>query len=100
MSERARQLAEQINQYEEDCRRKEELQLHWAGVLHAKADDFWQKLISTFKEAYTHFNDALRECSAFRIEHFNDPRGQGSVRLGREFTRQLLGARPNFLVVV
>jgi hypothetical protein len=85
MSDRARQLAERVNQHEDECRRKEALQLHKAKILQAKANDFWQKVISALKEEYTDFNDTLREGSAYRIEHFKETRGQCSARLERGF---------------
>lgn len=85
MSEKAKQLAERINQHEDDRRRKEALQLHKAKIFEAKAGDFWRKFINTLKEEYTDFSDTLRQDSDYRIEHFNEPRGQNSVKLDRGF---------------
>lgn len=80
MSNRAKQLADQVNERQADQRLKDNLQLHKAGIFQAKGQSFWNNFAILFREEFTDFNKGLRD-EEYRIESFDDTREFHTVKL-------------------
>jgi hypothetical protein len=85
MSDRARELAKQVNQQEETQERTADLQIHRQKVLDAKANAYWQQCLREIEAELNDFNDTLRQESPNRIE-VEQKRGN-LIRLNRPSDR-------------
>lgn len=89
MTKDARDLANLINQNEEHRRKQQDVQLHRAQVMKAKAPEFWRQFVEILEEEQKKFNETLTAPSSkYAIEYI------GVDMSGPPFTRKVV--RPKY----
>lgn len=84
MSDKAKQLAAEVNKRQADQHTKNQLQLHKAGILRAKGFDFWNKFAIAFREEVADFNGHLQN-DEYQIESFDDRTTPYTIKLHGKF---------------
>lgn len=80
VSDRAKQLAEEVNKRQADQQVKDRLQLHKAEILRAKGQDFWNNFAIIFRTEFIDFNNHLN-VAEYRIETFDDRSTPRTIKL-------------------
>ena len=83
MSNDVRDLANQINQREENLRRQQEHQIYSAQVMKAKAPEFWRQIINAIERARDGFNETLAASgnSKYAIEYIGPNTSGPALRI-------------------